>query len=79
MRIVKIDDLGNVYCGQFEAAMMQCDVLGLALTDSQCGDCPLIQMHHRIVDIFFQGAINAMGKPKSSTGKQTPAGDSDLQ
>lgn len=60
MKVIKINERNEVYCGVDEANLNKCDVVGLYHVCGECGGCPIIQLHEDLLEISFEGAIERL-------------------
>ena len=49
MKVIKINERNEVYCGVDEANLNKCDVVGLYHVCGECGGCPIIQLHEDLL------------------------------
>ena len=58
MKVIKINECNEVYCGVDEAILNKCDVVGLYHECGECGGCPIIQLHEDLLKITIDGIVD---------------------
>ena len=58
MKVIKINENNEVYCGVDEANLNKCDVVGLYRVCGECGGCPIIQLHEDLLKITMDGIVD---------------------
>lgn len=58
MKVIKINENYEVYCGVDEANLNKCDVVGLYHVCGECGGCPIIQLHEDLLKITMDDIVD---------------------